>query len=33
MKTKHLLLGDEALAAKLEAFRAHQTEEVLKIEL
>ncbi len=28
-----LALGDEALAAKLEAFRKHQTEEVLKIEL
>ena len=28
-----LALGDEALAAKLEAFRARQTEDVLKIEL
>lgn len=28
-----LALSDEALAAKLEAFRAHQTDEVLKIEL
>ena len=28
-----LALSDEALAAKLESFRAHQTDEVLKIEL
>ena len=28
-----LALGDEALAAKLEAFRKQQTDEVLKIEL
>ena len=28
-----LALGDEVLAAKLEAFRARQTEDVLKIEL